>query len=1586
MPLFFFNFRSFIAVATLCNTLSLFAQVNYTANQTVLPYGGTFRLGYNPGFSYGWTEIQMADVAAGPNGAGAKTVRQGLFYELLTSYNYEIRLPQVQYYEALGMTDLTALILGGANGGTQYAPPEAVRDNTNYCPSQPAEKSELFKNMYLPIWDNGTNGTPYNDNNDFAAFLYKTVTTYKDYIKFWEIWNEPGFDDTGAKGYLKPGEAGNWWEQDPDPCDLKIKAPVEHYVRMLHIAWEIIKTIDPNAYVCMGAPGYPSFVDAVLRNTDNPAGGSVTSDYPLKGGAYFDCLAYHSYPHIDGSTVITQWPLELMRNSDRAAEGVVSLRDKFEAPMIARGYDGSTYPRKKFIITEMNVPRKPFTFQNSFGNDLIQRNFMIKSIVNLKKSDIPQSQVYGLSETKTEQTADFEFHLMGLYKNMDYLFPNQVEKTQEGVAAKTTSDLISNCAYDPTRSAALTPASGVRAEAFVRPDGKYIYVIWAKTQSDNVETAAANFTFPSGLNISNQLSKFEWDWSNTAQIANASNSNIALTGTPIFLLDNTIPANTTKFTANSNTGCVPMTVQFMNTSSNASTYLWSFSGGNPSTSTSANPNVTYSLSGTYDVSLTTNSGTSGANSTLIKANHIAVGRKPSVDFTYLVNGLSVTFYNGATLANNYLWEFGDGQTSTETNPIHTFTNGGNINVKLTATNACGSNQHIENLTLQTVPVADFNATVRHGCTPFIVQFSSTASNATSFNWSFPGGMPSVSSEINPIVTYNNVGSYNILMSVANAVGNDAETKVDYILVEDQPVASFTAETAGLLATFFNNSVGGTSFSWDFGDGQFSAYQTPTHTYTSDGVYTVKLTISNLCGSSSQTKIVTIVTTPMANFLADIQVGCIPFTVQYTNTSQASMANYEWSFPGGSPQTSSLKNPMITYQQPGIYSAILTVSNAAGSDFEKKDNYITVGFLPTAAFSKAINGQNVVFTNFCNNADTYFWNFGDGQTSTLATPTHFYASDGVFNAVLTATNECGSVSFSENVVIITPPTAAFSANVQSGCAPLVVQFQNNSIATAATYNWSFPDGNPSFSTAQNPVVTYDHDGIFNVVLNVANAAGNDSEVKNNYINIGGQPFVGFYSIGTNLSVQFTNASDNSTSFLWNFGDGTNSTEANPVHIYPNYGTFDVTLTAQSPCGVTVFTQTIIVSNAPQASFSVNNASGCAPFTVQFANESSANATSLFWSFPGGNPSVSTLQNPTVTYNVPGSYAVSLSVSNADGIDAELRSDYILVGQAPNAGFNQTVNAAQVLFQNTSLGATTFLWDFGDGQFSTSENPTHLYANDGIFQIKLTASNLCGSNSYTQSINIVTLPIANFSNSNSVGCLPLTVQFFNTSSSNANSLLWSFPGGIPNQSTDQNPLIFYTNAGTYPASLVVQNAAGQNTFSKQNLLEIKDFPTAEFSVQTNFGTAIFSNQSLLATSFIWDFGDGQSSTEQNPTHIYANSGDYVALLNASNECGNRITAHPVQITLVGIAETTHKKADFRLFPNPTNGLFTIKIESHKSESAQIIVMDLLGRILANHSVDLQYGTAEIKLDATDWADGFYRVGVMIEGVWQVKGLVR
>ena len=958
------------------------------------------------------------------------------------------------------------------------------------------------------------------------------------------------------------------------------------------------------------------------------------------------------------------------------------------------------------------------------------------------------------------------------------------------------------------------------------------------------------------------------------------------------------------FGASPTSGCASLQVTYEDQSTpNVTSWAWSFPGGTPSASSNPNPVVTYSTPGTYSATLTV-VNPAGTN-TVTQTNFITAGTIPSPGFTSSVSGNTVTFTNTTSNANGignvtYLWNFGDGQTSTQANPIHTYSANGNYTVTLTATNSCGPATVTHPVAISAPPTAGFSATPTSGCVPLTVNFNTASSvGATSYNWSFPGGTPAISTAQNPTVVYNAAGTFNVTLIVSNSSGSDTTVLTNYVTVNPQAIAGFTTSVNNATVSFTNTSANATSYSWNFGDGQMSTQASPIHTYAQDGTYTVTLSATNACGTVTSTQTVVIATPPVAAFSANITSGCAPLTVQFNNQSSANAVSYAWSFPGGMPSTSTAQNPSVTYNVAGNYTVTLTVTNSAGNNTSTQTNYITVNTTPVAGFSFTTNSATASFTNTTSNATSYAWNFGDGQTSTQTNPAHIYAQDGNYTVTLSATNACGTVTTTQSVTIVTVPAAGFSATNTSGCAPLAVQFSNQSTANASTIQWQFPGGNPQTSSVANPSVTYSAAGSYNVTLIVSNAAGSDTLTQTNYVVTATVPAAGF-TVSTNVYVaNFTNTTVNGNSYSWNFGDGGTSTQTNPSHTYAADGTYTVTLTATNDCGSNTFTQQVVISSMPQAGFSANVTTGCAPFAVQFQNQSSSNTTAWNWSFPGGNPASSTAQNPEVTYNAVGTYTVTLTASNALGENTVTQTNFITVGTTPTAGFTKTTNLLTAAFTNTSTGAASYAWNFGDGQTSTQASLSHTYAQDGTYTVTLTATNPCGSVTTTQTVTVVSMPAAGFSATQTAGCAPFTVQFNNESSANATSWQWSFPGGTPSSSTMTNPSVTYATAGTYSVTLTVGNAAGNNTTTQTDLIVVNGTPAAAFDGVINQMTVTLTNNTTNANSYEWDFGDGETSTDANPSHIYQQDGVYEVTLTASNDCGSVMVSEEFSIVTMPAA---------------------------------------------------------------------------------------
>ena len=529
------------------------SQVSYSANEAahVAPYTTNFLYGSNMGVYDTWSNVAIADIAAGNparnvKGAGVKTLHLPLPENFLdpsyAGYDYDVEVWQFSHFADLGIKDNTVFL---------ESPIPAHTDNTVYpgC----SNPSLIWSNLYLPIWDGGANGTPYNDDNYLARYIYKTVTLYKPYVKFWELVNEPDFD-AGSIGWRAPGDpAGNWWDRNPAPCEMyNLRAPLVNYIRMLRIAYEVIKTVDPTAYVGMGGVGYPSFLDAVLRNTDNPVDGSPTADYPLKGGAYFDVLSFHYYPMYDlryFDVAAGTWKYK--RHSDAGIDVFLARKKALDSVLNTRGYNGVTYPKKVVINTENNIARKsladPYnpTLGNFVGGDEVQRNYDMKALVESQLNGISQFYVFSIGDSKDindPSTNPFDF--VGLYQNLNGKGPgydnsnpgpyNQ-QYNSSGISYKTFSDALLGYKADLTQTAAMALPAGIRGGAFRNSTGDYAYVLWAATTTDQSEVANGTYSFPAAMNVSPQLYQRNWDYSQTTTAPSISSQNIALTGSPVIL-------------------------------------------------------------------------------------------------------------------------------------------------------------------------------------------------------------------------------------------------------------------------------------------------------------------------------------------------------------------------------------------------------------------------------------------------------------------------------------------------------------------------------------------------------------------------------------------------------------------------------------------------------------------------------------------------------------------------------------------------------------------------------------------------------------------------------------------------------------------------------------------------------------------------------------------------------------------------------------------------------------------------------------------------------------------------------------------
>ncbi len=462
----------------------------------------------------------------------------------------------------------------------------------------------------------------------------------------------------------------------------------------------------------------------------------------------------------------------------------------------------------------------------------------------------------------------------------------------------------------------------------------------------------------------------------------------------------------------------------------------------------------------------------------------------------------------------------------------------------------------------------------------------------------------------------------------------------------------------------------------------------------------------------------------------------------------------------------------------------------------------------------------------------------------------------------------------------PPVAAFVGSPTSGCAPLSVNFTDQSTGDITSWSWNF--GDTQTSTAQSPSHSYTSAGTYTVTLTVTGPGGSDDEIKTNYITVNGAPTAGFIGSPTSgtepLTVNFTDQSTDATGWSWDFGDGVGtSTLQNPNYTYDNAGTYTVTLTATNACGSDQLVRTDYITVnpcvLPTADFTGTPTSGEVPLLVNFT-DASTGATSWLWDF-GDGVGTSTQQNPGYTYNAAGTYTVTLTATNACGSDQLVRTDYITVTCTPPvAGFSGTPTSGEVPllvnFTDASTGATSWLWDFGDGVgTSTQQNPGYTYNAAGTYTVTLTATNSCGADDEIKADYITvtcTAPVADFSGTPTSGSAPLTVDFTDLSS-NATGWSWDFGDGV-GTSTLQNPSYTYTAEGTYTVALTASNSCGSDVATKLDYISV----------------TVPSETKAYAQSEVTALG----TTTGSYVNTYASDNSYEAIVEAVS------TNHPVKVT--------------------------------------------------------------------------------------------
>jgi PKD repeat protein len=673
------------------------------------------------------------------------------------------------------------------------------------------------------------------------------------------------------------------------------------------------------------------------------------------------------------------------------------------------------------------------------------------------------------------------------------------------------------------------------------------------------------------------------------------------------------------------------------------------------------------------------------------------------------------------------------------------------------------------------------------------------------------------------------------------MASTTDSKAGYIVVGLAPVANFDAHyaynTVPTVVTFRDYSTGSTplTYAWEFGDGATSTEQNPQHTYIRKGLYTVKLTVTNFYGSSTETKVnyIAIGLAPNAGFTGEPTSGNAPLSVAFTDHSTGSPTSWNWNFGDG--QGSVQQNPVHIYWVGGEYTVTLTASNDYGASSVSKDYYVHVMPPLNAKFTADPHSGTaplvVKFTEMSTGSpESWIWNFGDGSTSRdSANPVHAFTKAGAFDVTLTVTRGLNEDSATQTIIVGGVPAADFVADSTTVSVNTPVHFTDKTLNSPTAWKWDFGDG--ATSTEQNPTRVYTVKGVYTVTLTATNSNGKDTEKKVNYITVGIPPTADFmtvipsYQIGSRTQyVRFIDTSiGNPVSWSWDFGDGTNfNGKYPPLHLYNRDGSYTVSLTVKNPFGQDseVKTNLISVREGPRIDFKADKTRVSVNEYVHFTDLSTMAPTDWKWDF--GDGSSGTGQNPDHAYHLPGVYTVRLTASDGYTSNTLTKKDYITVVNIPNANFvadkTRGITPFAVHFSDMSTGNPTgWKWDFGDGSMSTEQNPSHVYTTSGTsvtskYTVTLTATNVNGDDKETKVdyITVTQTPIAEFTVDSRQGKAPFVVKFHDLSAGNPTEWAWEF--GDAGTSTEQNPTHVYPFEGSYDVRLTVSNQYGSDTIFK------------------------------------------------------------------------------------------------------------------------------------------------------------------------------
>ncbi|MEL6849544.1 MAG: PKD domain-containing protein [Bacteroidota bacterium] len=893
---------------------------------------------------------------------------------------------------------------------------------------------------------------------------------------------------------------------------------------------------------------------------------------------------------------------------------------------------------------------------------------------------------------------------------------------------------------------------------------------------------------------------------------------------------------------------------------------------------------------------------------------------------------------------SYTWIMGNGDTLYGPNPgpitYQQGTDDTTYYIRLIIQNSCSTVEKIDSVVVFPQPQVVVGTDFSEGCSPLLISFANlTVGNPDNFSWDLGQGGALVTDSI-PAPRYYVTDSldsvYTIYLTATNSCGSDIDS-VDILVHPNNLDPIFnTSNTQGCMpfTVQFTNLSGASIVSWDYGDNSGNAdvgIMAPNHTFTDSGTYLVRMFVDNGCSKDTGEVLITVHPQEPAVFVASDPV-CLGDTLSFQPTGGGNVNGYLWHFGDGDSSTATLAQHV--YQAPGTYQVSLTSFSQSFQCPNQWDTVVTVYALPPASLNlDTTAGCQPLSLQLSNGPTglTYWYDFGNGDTSTVLNPAYTYADSGDFVLQLTTQDGNGCrADTAVNIRVHPLPMSDFVPDQDSLCGPGPVAFTQGS-TLATRYHWDFGTGNAADTSALlNPIFPYQNPGSYQVSLTNTTVFGCQDSVEKRVVVLpasqaalqadtvqGCQP----------LTVSFSHQASGFGRLRWDFGDGSAGFvgPSPPPHTF--FGgdtTYTVRLLADT-AGLCLDSASLEIRLAtpPRAAFLPDDHQACGSDTVLFTNQSTSAVLPLSYVWDFGAPGQSFQANPpAVVFPQADIYPVSLIATNSFGC-ADTAAEVVRIHPEPEADFalSDSLICPSTLIQFTNLSSnySGARWEFGDGAFSFADSPDHVYGlqdTEVMVSLVVDTAGFC-FDSVEKRLQIASFPVADFSFSPDSFCGAADVNFVNLSTTLARpiSYQWTFGNGLSSNVAD--PQTAYTVDDTliqFPVRLITTNTFGCADTANQWVTGFPQ-PLAAFQPLPDSGCSElvvnFVNLSENYTHSLWNFGNGLFSDDAFPTTIYPTGVfDVELVVSYENVCFDRLRVEDqIVVKQSAIAAFTFDNASFQ-----------------------------------------------------------------------------